>query len=262
MKAIDYIKKLTNIPNQFIDDLFSFYDENTLQTDFVINLNAVSKWLAARKDTLMETLKRSYKIGIDYVITKNKTPHKKHPQSNNHKVVLITPDCFKRLCMLTRSKNGETVRTYFIEIENTFIKYRQQTLEGIKLDMKRTKYQKNAGYVYVIQVRDNVHKIGYTSDMNKRMSTYRTGHTRDMDVVYLYKTDNMQEIEGCMKSWLRGRRYINNKTEIYEVDLDTLKSLINECANIGAKLHSKLKLKDTDPQEGGSYFLAFKRVDA
>lgn len=258
MKASDYIKKMTNIPNQFIDDLFSFYDENTLQTDFVINMNVVAKWLDARKGKLIETLKRSYKKDIDYVTLKKNNPDKNNPHSNNHKDVLITPDCFKRLCMLTRSSKGETVRTYFIEIENTFIKYRQQTMEGIKMDMKRTKYKSNTGYIYVILVRENLHKIGYSKDMNKRMSTYRTGRGRDMDVVYLYQTENLKEVEGCLKSWLNGKRYQRN-TEIYEVDLDIVKKLINECGNIGSKLHLKNKLKDNDNMNGGKLYVVFKK---
>ena len=109
MKAITYIKKISGIPNDFIDDLFSFYDENTLQTDFVINLDKVALWLDVHKRTLNETLKHSYKHKIDYIITKNKNPLQKDPRSNHYKHVLITPDCFKRLCMLTRSKKGETV---------------------------------------------------------------------------------------------------------------------------------------------------------
>ena len=257
MKAKDYLKKMTNIPNQFIDDLFRFYDENTLQTDFVINLNVVVKWLDTRRDRLIETLKRTYKKDIDYIIVKKVNPDKNKPHSNNHRDVMITPDCFKRLCMLTRSAKGETVRTYFIEIENTFIKYRQQTIEGIKMDMKRTKYPPNTGYVYVILVREKLHKIGYSKDMNKRMSTYRTGRGRDMEVVYLYQTEHLQEVEGCLKSWLRGKRYQHN-TEIYEVDLDIIKKLINECGNIGSKLHLKKTVKDEDEMDGDKYFVALQ----
>lgn len=188
---------------------------------------------------------------------KKENKDKTNPHSNNHKTVLITPDCFKRLCMLTRSSKGETVRTYFIEIDNTFIKYRQQTIEGIKMDMKRTRYEPNTGYIYVILVREIIHKIGYSKDMNKRMSTYRTGRGRDMDVVYLYQTDKLKEVEGCLKSWLRGTKYQHN-TELYEVDLDIIKKLINECGSIGTKLHLKKPVKDKD-QEGGKYFVAFKK---
>ena len=191
-------------------------------------------------------------------MTKDKNPNQKDPRNNNYKHILITPDCFKRLCMLTRSKNGETVRSYFIEIENTFIKYRQQTLDGIKLDMQRAKFKPNTGYIYIILVRENLHKIGYSTNMTKRMSVYRTGRGRDMEVLYLFQTDQLKEIEGCMKSWLRGKRY-NTNGEIYEVELDVLKKLINECAAIGTKLHLKNKMKNSDLKDGGAYYVVFRK---
>jgi phage anti-repressor protein/predicted GIY-YIG superfamily endonuclease len=268
MKAITYIKKISGIPNDFIDDLFSFYDENTLQTDFVINLDKVALWLDVHKRTLNETLKHSYKQKFDYIITKNKNPNQKDPRSNNYKQVLITPDCFKRLCMLTRSKKGETVRSYFIDIENTLIKYRQQTLNGIKSDMKfiiqkrKPKYEPNTGYVYIIRVKNSyenkpVYKPGYTSNIDKRMATYQTGKIDDIDIVYLYKTDDIKAVEGCMKAWLKNTQYINNK-ELYQVDLGIIKKIINECANIGLKLHHQTKINKPDDQLGGYYVLLKK----
>jgi len=41
----EYLKKFSSINNKFIDDFFSLYDENTDDTDFVVNIDAVSKWL-------------------------------------------------------------------------------------------------------------------------------------------------------------------------------------------------------------------------
>lgn len=264
MKAIDYIKELSNIPNEFIDDLFSFYDESTLQTDFVINLNVVAKWLDVRKDTLLDTLRNTYKHRIDYIITKDKNPKQKDPRNNNYKHVLITPDCFKRLSMLSRSKKAETVRSYFIDIENTFIKYRQQTLDGIKKDIQNIqrknnkKYDPHTGYVYVIRVskEKNLYKPGSTTDMNKRLLTYETGKEAPMEVVYMYKTDHIRQVEGCVKAWLKGTQYNHNK-EIYEVDLSILKKLINSCGDIGLKLHHKAKIVQPDDQKGG-YFIVLK----
>lgn len=263
MRAKDYIKKISNVPNKFVDEIFSFYDENTLQTDFVIDLNHVAKWLDTRKSKLMETLRNTYKKNIDYIITKDKNPYQKDPRNNNYKHVLITPDCFKRICMLTRSSKGETVRSYFIDIENTFIKYRQQTLDGIKLDMKpRRKYPPSTGYVYIIRVSEqkNLYKIGSTKDMNKRSSTYRTGRERDIDLMFLYKTDNIQEVEGCMKSWLKPAQYIN-KTEIYQIDFSEIKKLVHECAKIGMKLHYKSKVTDKTDNEGTKYFVTYKKEE-
>ncbi len=46
----DYLKKFSSISNKFIDDFFSLYDENTKDTDFIINIESISVWLKLRKD--------------------------------------------------------------------------------------------------------------------------------------------------------------------------------------------------------------------
>ena len=38
----EYLKKFSSINNKFIDDFFSLYDENTDDTDFVINFDVHS----------------------------------------------------------------------------------------------------------------------------------------------------------------------------------------------------------------------------
>ena len=37
--AAEFVKQTTAVPEQFVDELFEFYDENTLPTEFVINLD-------------------------------------------------------------------------------------------------------------------------------------------------------------------------------------------------------------------------------
>lgn len=42
--AKEYVKKVTTVPEGFIDELFELYDERSvLQSDFVIRLNAVAE---------------------------------------------------------------------------------------------------------------------------------------------------------------------------------------------------------------------------
>jgi hypothetical protein len=50
------------INNKFIDDFFSLYDINTTETDSLINLVTIAKWLKSTKGHLKETLRNSYKI--------------------------------------------------------------------------------------------------------------------------------------------------------------------------------------------------------
>lgn len=59
-----FLRTYSTVPNAFINDLFAFYDDTTLQTDPVIDLAHVATWLNVRKDSLAKTLRESYKKGI------------------------------------------------------------------------------------------------------------------------------------------------------------------------------------------------------
>ena len=64
--------------------------------------------------------KRSYKLYIDYIITKS---NNKGIGKNNEKIYMLTPDCAKMILQSTKSKKGAEVRRYFIEIEKMLYKY-------------------------------------------------------------------------------------------------------------------------------------------
>jgi hypothetical protein len=113
---VEFLKQFSSIPNEFIDDLFSFYDPETAQNEPAIDIDAVAKWLQIAKFKLMETLRTSYKLGIDFTVTKMRNPRSTVSKygANSYKQVLLTPDCFKRMCMRSKGKMAEDVRTYFI----------------------------------------------------------------------------------------------------------------------------------------------------
>lgn len=98
-----------NVHN-FIRDFPELYCENTKDNDIVINLDYVAKWINTRKSRLTETLKLSYKLGVDFVLRKARNPDKKDSRSNNYKECFITPNCFIKLCMLSKAKNADTIR--------------------------------------------------------------------------------------------------------------------------------------------------------
>lgn len=264
----EYIKKLTTIPTSFIDELFELYDVSTTQTDFVIKLDVVAKWLHARKPNLVNTLKQSYKLHIDYIVIKPENHYKKTPNANNYKQYMLTPDCFKRLAMMSHSKNAEMIRSYFIEIEGLFIKYREQTLEGMRRDiesLERNQRPKKLGeakpgYLYIIRAsdtKDGLYKIGRTkSDIIHRIKQYNTGRADDVEVLYTYRTDDVVGAEGCVKSFLKKYQYRKYK-EVYQTDLQMIKELLKSCSEIGAKLVHKTS---KSVMNGGYYIILDKDV--
>ncbi len=55
--------------------------------------------------------------------------------SNNHASYMLTPICFKLICMQSTSKKAHEIRQYFIEVNKAFIRYRSQTLlsDGVRV---------------------------------------------------------------------------------------------------------------------------------
>jgi phage anti-repressor protein len=43
--------------------------------------------------------------------------------------ILLTPNCFKKICQLTKSKKGNEVREYFIKVEETLFRYKNYIIE-------------------------------------------------------------------------------------------------------------------------------------
>ena len=111
----NFLKKYSTLSNEFIDDFYAIYDFNEYNNDdFIINIDVITKWLESRKSRIKETLLNTYNQYIDYKISKEKLNSK--ISKSNKEIILLTPDCFNRLCLLSKTKKGEEVRTYFIEL--------------------------------------------------------------------------------------------------------------------------------------------------
>jgi predicted GIY-YIG superfamily endonuclease len=163
--------------------------------------------------------------------------------------------------MMTRSKQGDTVRSYFIDVENLYIKYRDLVMNGIEEELQgikkaeQPKFIPNKGYIYIIKAsdkNDSVYKIGRSKDLKSRLVTYQTGKTEDIKVMYVYRTDDLKEVEGCVKAWVKRFQYRKFK-EVYQVDLNILKDVITKCANVGTKLEYKHPTRSAISMKGGYY---------
>ena len=123
----------TKINKKFIRDFFSIQNKEKYKKHhpFIINLDIVSKWLKSRKDVLKETLLNSYHINFDFIILlRDKLEKKSGSGGHNKEFILLTSDCFKRLCMLSKAKKAEKVRDYYIRLEELVDKYKDTIIEA------------------------------------------------------------------------------------------------------------------------------------
>lgn len=64
------------------------------------------------RSTALKTLRQAFVLGTDYIEVVDA-----NGQNNGKKLVLLTPNCFKRMCMQSRAIGAEAVRTYFLRME-------------------------------------------------------------------------------------------------------------------------------------------------
>ena len=123
----NYLKKYSTINNKFIDDFFNLYDVNTTNDDFVINLDNIAKWLNTYKRNIKKTLIESYQVDVDYKIKKLPPKGKGRPEEE----IMLSPSCFKRLSMMSKTQKAEEVRQYFISIEEHLDKYKGYIISAL-----------------------------------------------------------------------------------------------------------------------------------
>ena len=75
----------------------------------------IAKWLGVEKGHIKKLLISNFEENRDYIISKE-------TDENNRKRVLLTHDCGKILCMISRSNRANLIRKYYIELEKLIIK--------------------------------------------------------------------------------------------------------------------------------------------
>lgn len=246
---LEYIINNSNIPVEFINDFIILYDKNiqkTINTVFVIDLDIAAKWLESYKRNLKTTLSESYKLDVDYTVKKVITTEKGRPNEK----ILLSPECFKRLCMLSRTEKAEEVRSYFIAVEQNLDKYKNYIIEGLNKKIKKYESElkpapapTTSGAIYVLKTSediDGVYKIGRTKNFAERIKVHQSSHPDKIEIVHVYETNNIEVVESCLKDLLKEKSYRKRK-EFYEIDINLLKQLIKNCDCMHLAVRSKTK---------------------
>lgn len=125
MDLYDFLRKYSNIDSKFIKDFFDSTSASKKQTDLTIDLDIVAKWLEVKEKKLRKILMKSYKKDIDYKIKLNKKIDKQY--------IVISSDVFKLLCLKIGNKKADSVRHFYLEIENLLIRYYEFLIETLEM---------------------------------------------------------------------------------------------------------------------------------
>ena len=162
--------------------------------------------------------------------------------------------------MNSKTKKAEEVRTYFIELEKHIDKYKNHIIEALdkKINIlennQKPKVKNIGGVIYVLKSNkdiEGIYRIGRTKKFKERKLVHDSLHPDDMEIVFIYETKNIEEVENCLKAILKSKQYRKRK-EFYQIDENILKDLIKTCDNM------TLKVKKTNKkikQFGGMFLM-------
>ena len=196
-----------------------------------------------------ETLTDTYTKNLDYKISKGKSTGGRPSE-----IILLTPNCFKRLCMLSKTKKAEEVRTYFLELEKHIGKYKDYIIEaldkkvGILTNNQKPINNPKSGVIYILKTDldiEGIFKIGKAKKFKERVVTHNSSHIDNVDVLLVYESHDIDSVEKCLKLALKSKQYRKRK-EFYQTDVDQIKDLLEDCETLILKGKNKPKNKLSD----------------
>ena len=229
----DFLKKYTAISNKFIDSYYKFYEMCETQK-FGINVTEVINYLGlTHHRKFYEKIRTNYEINKDYIIKRIKQKSTKGKQDAKY---YLSFDTFEKVCMTSRSERGNTVRDYFIILRKFIEYYREHIANNINNMAKEGKC------IYIILANKNksIFKIGRTNDIKKRLYSYATGKDKHPDIKFIMLIEDAKKVEECIKVFVSKYKFKENQ-ELYRVDLDTLKSVVFDCAILNKKISEMIE---------------------
>ena len=249
-KKDDFIKYINeiNTDNKFNNFAMNFYFDE--ETELIVDFDKVCIWLGSRKDTIKDTLVRTYVEKVDYIIEKTKAKHGGVPVEK----ITITPACMKKICMGSRTEKSDEVKNYFVKIEGLLKKYQSDIIDALQkrikiLENNQKKYSNpSKGVIYVFHSPldpDDMFKLGSTKRFRRRVVEESVTSADNLEEVLVYETDFIREVEACIKGMLLSKQYRKRK-EMFQVDIDIIKEVIAGCDELAYNLNRKKKIKVND----------------
>ena len=103
----DFLKKYSIIWNVFVDDFLQICINDS--DNFIVDLDIIVKWISIKKEKLKKKLIKYFVKNKDYII-ENKNEKQNNYGGNNKEILLLTPDCFKMLCMRINTNKCNEIR--------------------------------------------------------------------------------------------------------------------------------------------------------
>ena len=238
----------------FVNNFRSYlsYDQNK---EYVIDLEYITKLLGFTRKGKAKILLNKYLIeNTDYKIALRSDPKRKNEGGFNKETILLSPNAFKELCIRSNTDKSHRIRQYYIKMETILFQHLNEQLtdsntklndnkiEIQSLNDKVKNYEKEllkyknrivkkyelGDRVYVIKdiTKENIYKVGQTTNLNTRDSAYHSGSLTSK-IIYIKNCKDCKLLERLVHSKLKKYKY-NHEKEWFEVDFNIIKKTIDE----------------------------------
>ncbi len=163
---------------------------------------------------------------------------------NKVKHLILSPRCFKESLMLIQTNKAKRIRKYYLDLEEIFTDFLHHELKMSKMEnSKQTLLFKSLvadrsmlkpnQYIYIATSRNYanqcIFKVGMTTSLGHRLSTYQTGRCIDdrFHYVYIMQCVDAKSAEQYIFARLSAFNYDNNK-ELFCIHIDVLVSILQE----------------------------------
>jgi hypothetical protein len=268
----EFLIKESNINKDFIKDFFGIQKNKAHEKykPFTIDLDDIAFWLDAGKGHIKNTLVKNYLYNIDYTIldpdeeklllaSKRKQKNEEDNRGGyNKELILLTSDCFKMLCMRSKTKKANKVRQYYIDLEKLIDQYKDLIInqQSKKIEILENDLRKdvlpNDGYCYIYLEKDELgieyYRLGQTGNLQKRFHNHNSSSIHKKIIAYKIKTDNIIHFEACLRGVMFDFRYKNDK-DYFKLPKDKIEESLTICKKVVKNFKNKDNLLD---KKGGS----------
>lgn len=222
--------------------------------EFIVDFNKVVEYCGfSRKDHAKHCLTENFDLNIDYIIS---TPCSRNPTDISSKfdkteTIKLTIRCFKKFCMVCRTKQAKELYDYYLDIEIILFNFIINETNNIKIkeiDIMKLEHKnddllnKNINQQGIYFMRfikkdeeyDNnnlIFKIGYTSDITERVKSIIDEYNNfDIYLYYFRKTNHYVKTEKniFLNNFIKNHKYIyENKKELICINNDEIDKVID-----------------------------------
>jgi hypothetical protein len=192
--------------------------------------------------------------------------------------IMLTPDCFKELCMLSKTEKAKDIRKYYIIAEGLLRDHYELIMNDLNKELNLVKNNMKkpvkviGGYIYILKAQNttqkDMFKIGNSEDMKQRLQTYNTGNANDIEPLFIMKVNDIKMVEKCIKNIAEKYKYRSRK-EVYNIDFVFLQKLCIKCKNfikqiekefILDKINTKNKLKNIKNNKKNNLYIVIDKT--